>query len=148
MQANKWAEGTVVTVPIRQLCSESTEFREKLFKTLTPAQNREPEPDPESEPEQRVPLPAAMRRNPPRHAQPRQAQNENDSDSDDMEDTIRVQPPRARVRDVMRKRGGIVANAAEREDAQDGSRLSWSKHSSVPRLTRMSYWTAELLGHW
>ncbi|KAF8416253.1 hypothetical protein EV426DRAFT_627484 [Tirmania nivea] len=89
VQADKWVEDTMVTVPIHQLCTESIEFREKLFKTLTP-RRQEPEPEPESENEQEVPQLARARRNLPR----REVQNEENSDSDEMEDTIRVQPPR------------------------------------------------------
>ncbi|KAF8429821.1 hypothetical protein EV426DRAFT_582965 [Tirmania nivea] len=104
VQADKWVEDTMVTVPIRQLCTESTEFREKLFKTLTP-RSQEPDPEPESENEREVPQPARARRNLPR----REVQNEENSDSDEMEDTIRVQPPRR------------VNAATKEEDAEEWS---------------------------
>ncbi|KAF8415503.1 hypothetical protein EV426DRAFT_629764, partial [Tirmania nivea] len=104
VQADKWVEDTMVTVPIRQLCTESTEFREKLFKTLTP-RRQEPDPEPESENEREVPQPARARRNLPR----REVQNEENSDSDEMEDTIRVQPPRR------------VNAATKEEDAEEWS---------------------------
>lgn len=69
----------MVTVPIRQLCTESTEFREKLFKTFIP---RRQEPEPESENNERCHNPATARRNPTGQGQPRrEVQNEDDSES-------------------------------------------------------------------